>query len=63
MNQITRDEAMFLADNGIHCPKTCKLKRDGKSRGKYFAPDDKYVSELLDSYRKTIKIVESYPNN
>lgn len=61
MNQITRDEAKYLADKGIHCPRTCRLKRKGKSRGKYFAPDDKHVSELLAAYRQTIKIVESYP--
>lgn len=63
MNQITRDEAKFLADHGIICTRTCRLKRKGKSRGKYYCPDDKHILDLLESYRKTIKIIETYPNN
>lgn len=60
MNQITREEAHYLAKYGVHCPHTCKFKRQGKSRGKYFAPDDKEVNKLLTAYRKTVKIVETY---
>lgn len=61
MNQITKEEAMYLSGLGIHCPKTCRLKRKGKKRGKYFAPDDKGVMQLLENYRASVKIVESYP--
>lgn len=63
MNQISHDEAQFLANHGVHCPKTCRLKRQGKARGKYYCPDDKHVLELLEAYRKTIKVVEIYPEN
>lgn len=63
MNQITRDEAKFLAEYGIYCPRTCRLKRKGKSRGKYYCPDDKHVQELLATYRKSIRVIETYPNN
>lgn len=60
MNQITREEAHYLSRHGVFCPRTCKLKRKGKSRGKYFAPDDKYVLKLLAEYRKTVKVIETY---
>lgn len=63
MNQITRDEAKFLAEQGVYCPRTCRLKRKGKSRGKYYCPDDKHVQELLATYRKSIRVIETYPNN
>ena len=63
MNQITRDEAKFLAEHGIYCPRTCRLKRKGKSRGKYYCPDDRHVQELLATYRKSIRIIETYPND
>lgn len=63
MNQITRDEAKFLAEHGVYCPRTCRLKRKGKSRGKYYCPDDKHVQELLATYRRSIRIIEAYPNN
>ena len=63
MNQITRDEAKFLAEHGVYCPRTCGLKRKGKSRGKYYCPDDKHVQELLATYRKSIRVIETYPNN
>ena len=60
MNQISRDEAKFLAKHGIHCPRTCRLKRKGKSRGKYYCPDDKHILDLLETYRKSLNVVESY---
>jgi hypothetical protein len=60
MNQITREEAHYLAMHGIRCPHTCRLKRKGSSRGKYFAPDDKRVRKLLAAYRETVKIIETY---
>lgn len=61
MKQISREEAKFLAAHGIHCPRTCKLKRKGKSRGKYYCPDDSHILDLLEKYRRTIKVVETYP--
>lgn len=63
MNQITRDEAKFLAEHGVYCPRTCRLKRKGKSRGKYYCPDDKHILDLLNIYRNSIKVIETYPNN
>ena len=63
MNQITRDEAQFLAKHGVHCPKTCRLKRQGQARGKYYCPDDKHVKDLLEMYHKSITVLETYPNS
>ena len=51
MIQINRDEALALMAQGIHCPKTCRLKRNGSKRGKYFCPNDKNALEALESYR------------
>lgn len=62
MVEITRDEAMFLRDKGIYCPRTCKLKRKGKSRSKFYAPDDVRTIGLLESYRNTIQVVCTYGN-
>lgn len=63
MNQITREEAKYLMQHGVYCPRTCRLKRKGASRGKYYCPDDKHVLDLLEDFRKTINIVETYPSN
>lgn len=62
MEQITKDEAKYLESRGIYLPKTCRLKNNGARRGKKYAPDDKYVQELLAEYRKTVRIVETYGN-
>lgn len=51
MIQINRDEALALMAKGIHCPKTCRLKRNGSKRGKYFCPNDKTAIEALEAYR------------
>lgn len=62
MEQITREEAKYLEQHGVYCPKTCRLKNKGARRGKKYCPDDKYVQELLAEYRKTVRIVETYGN-
>ena len=60
MEQITKEEAKYLESRGVWCPKTCRLKNNGTSRGKAYAPDDKSVQELLSEYRKTVKVVYTY---
>lgn len=52
MIQINRDEALALMAQGIHCPKTCRLKRNGSKRGKYFCPNDTDALRKLEQYRK-----------
>lgn len=60
MQEITYDEAKYLRERGVHCPKTCRLKNKGRRRGKRFAPDDRNVQHLLEQYRKNIKVIETY---
>lgn len=60
MQEITYDEAKYLRERGVHCPKTCRLKNKGRSRGKRFAPDEQSVQQLLEEYRKTIVVIETY---
>lgn len=61
MVEITSDEAKYLRERKVLCTKTCRLKRNGRSRGKFYAPEEKYVLELLEDYCKSITIKEIYP--
>lgn len=62
MVEITADEAEYLRDRKLPCTKTCRLKRNGRSRGKFYVPEEKYVLECLAEYRRNVAIKETYPS-
>lgn len=62
MIEITSNEAKYLESIGYHCPKTCRLKNKGASRGKYFCVEEKKVLEALEKYRTDMVVSYSYGN-
>lgn len=51
--QVTKDEAEYLRENvwDVKISKTCRLKRAGKKRGKYYVEEARHVLERLEIYR------------
>lgn len=60
MKQITREEATYLMSKGVSVVKTCKLKRKGNKRGKFYCTEDAYVQKILDEYRQSINVICVY---
>lgn len=60
MIEITSKEARHLNSLGYHCPKTCRLKNKGKSRGKFYCAEEKKILEALENYRKTEVVIYTY---
>lgn len=58
MKEITREEATFLRSRGINVVKTCKLKRKGSKRGKFYCSEEAYIQRLLNEYRQSIATKE-----
>ncbi len=54
MIQITKDEAEYLRANlkKAKVQRTCLLKNNGKSRGKYYVEETHKVLKALDDFRK-----------
>lgn len=54
--QITKDEAKYLRENvkNVKVQRTCLLKNNGKSRGKYYVEETRKVFKALDDFRKNI---------
>lgn len=54
MIQITNDEAKYLRENlkNVKVQKTCRLKNNGRSRGKYYVEEEDKVLKALDDFRK-----------
>jgi hypothetical protein len=52
--QITKDEAEYLRANlkKAKVQRTCLLKNNGKSRGKYYVEETHKVLKALDDFRK-----------
>lgn len=62
MVEITAAEAKYLRERKVPCTKTCRLKRNGRSRGKFYAPEEKYVLDCLAECRRNVAMKEIYPN-
>ena len=52
--QITKEEAKYLRENvkNVKVQRTCLLKNNGKSRGKYYVEETHKVIKALDDFRK-----------
>lgn len=62
MIEITSKEAKHLESIGYHCPKTCRLKNKGASRGKHYCVEERKVLEELKKFRDQMIISYSYGN-
>ena len=54
MIQITKDEAKYLRETlkNLKVQRTCLLKNNGKSRGKYYVEETRKVFKALENLKK-----------
>ena len=47
MIEISKSQAEHLRSRGVRVTKTCKLKKAGKKRGKFYCAEEDYILKLL----------------
>lgn len=60
MVEITKEEAKYLREKGIYVVKSCKLKDNGRKRGKSYCEESVRAMRELDRYRSSIVVKEEY---
>ena len=59
MIEINKDEAKYLREHGAVNGVTRLMRQDSK-RKHYYACEDKWIVDLLDEYRNSLPITETY---
>lgn len=59
MIQITKEEAQYLRDHGIHEGITRTMRQKSK-RKRVLVAEERYILELLNEYRKSQNVVFTY---
>ncbi len=60
MVEITKSQAEYLRSHGVAVTRTCKLKQNGKKRGKMYAAEEPYILKLLNEYNSQQIIATTY---
>lgn len=61
MFKITKGEAKYLREHGITEGLTATMRTKGKRR-KFYAAEERRILDLLEDYRKSLIVSETYSN-